>query len=282
MFLPRLIYDKKDYYTIKIGTGINEYNYRSTGGNDQLKFFFKVGAKRYLLEKKLMLASSYKLETSTHKRANRRKNKNNVMMGVDYLFSIPFIHKIAARAKLGHRDTKDDERDEDFDYKYGEYSVKTEHRIRSRIQTHFKYQYFTKDYLTADLDHRGFYISGTVRYKMLTDKTRALYFTLASKHKEVKYPLKSGSDYKKETIEIKGTYRRKKNWKLSASAKGTLYNYRDSTKDKNRYYAVLSFEKLFPGNNLGLSLDGKYKYSDNKHANNSEEEAIRLAFQFSF
>ncbi len=290
MFSPKLTYDKKDYYAINLRTGINNYDYVSTGrdrlvprGNDQLKLFSKLGVRRYLLEKKLTLTSSYKFETATHKRTNRQKDKNDFMFGFDYIFDIPCIYKITTRAKFGQRDTKDDdERDEDFDYKYRQFYLKTEHRINPELKTGIKYQFFKKNYLTADLDHSGFYIRSSWRYKRLADETQELYFNFTAKHKDVNYVLKSGSDYKKETVGIKGTYKRKKDWKTSVSLQGNFYNYEDSTNDRNRYYTKLSFEKLFPEKDLGLSLIFKYKYTDNKQANNTDEASIRLAFEYKF
>lgn len=283
MFSPRLTYNKKDSYRIDLSAGVNNYDYISIGGNDQLKFFSKLGAKGYLLDKKLMLTSSYRLETTVQKRADKRKDKDEFMFGFDYISDIPFIYKITARAKLGQRDTKgDDERDDDFDYEYMQFYVKTTHRINPEIKTDLKYQYFEKDYLTADLDHSGFYVRNSWRWKMLSDETEELYFNFTAKHKDVDYALKSDSDYKKETLGIKGTYRRKKNWKTSASLEGNFYDYRDSTKDKSRYYTKLSFEKLFPEHNLRLSLDFKYKYTDNKQAGDIQEESVRLAFRYKF
>lgn len=117
---------------------------------------------------------------------------------------------------------------------------------------------------------------------MLADEKQELYFNLTSKHKDVNYVIKSGSDYKKETLGIKGTYKRKQNWKTSASLQGNLYDFEDSTKNKNRYYTKLSFEKLFMEKDLSLSLDFKYKYTDNKQADNTEEESVRLAFNYRF
>ncbi len=283
IFSPRLTYTKKDAYTINLSIGINDYDYRNITGNDQLKFFSKIEAKRYLLEKRLVLASSYKLEITAHKRANRRKNKNDFMAGFDYRVDKPLIHKITARAKLGQRDTKDDdERDEDFDYRYGEFYVKIESRITSKIGATSKYHYFKKDYLTADLDHSGFYILSVCRYVILADKTQGLYFNFIFKHKEVDYTVKQGSNYKKETLEIKGTYRRKKKWKVSASLQGSIYDFKDAARDKNRYYSKISFDKLFPEENLVLSLYFKYKYTDNRQANDTEAESVRLAFRYKF
>lgn len=283
MLLPALSYNKKSSYSIKLSTGVNSYDYLSTGGNDQLRFFSKLGAKKYLLQKKLVIAASYKFDTATRKRADKRKNKNDFMLGFDYIFAIPFIHKITARAGIGQRDTKDDdERDEDFDYRYVRFYIKTEHRLNPKIKSIYRYQYFKKDYLTADLDHSGFYISSKFRYKMLADETRELYFNFNTKHKEVDYDLKSGSDYDKETLEIKGTYRKKKDWKTSVSLQGSFYDFKGSARDRNRYYVRFYFNKLFPSKDIVLSLSSKYKYTDNREANDTEEKSLRLAFTYKF
>jgi hypothetical protein len=282
MFSPELAYDK-DSYVINLSTGINNYDYIFAEENDQLKFFSKLKAKRYLLEKKLMLTSLYKFETTAHQRAGRQKNKDDFMFGFDYIFKIPFIYKIAARARFGQRDTKDeDERDEDFDYEYRQFYIKTGHRINPKVKTDLKYQYFRKDYLTAGLDHSGFYIQNSWRYSILDDDTQGLYFNFIVKHKDVNYAIKSDSEYKKETLEMKGTYRKKKNYETSASLRGDFYNYRDSSNDRDRYYAILSFEKLFPEKDLRLSLNFKYRYTDNKQAADTEEESVRLAFEHKF
>ncbi len=51
MFSPKLSYDRKDSYSVNLSTGINNFNYINTEGNDQLKFFFELGTKKYLLGK---------------------------------------------------------------------------------------------------------------------------------------------------------------------------------------------------------------------------------------
>ncbi|MEF9437500.1 MAG: hypothetical protein L0922_01645, partial [Candidatus Mariimomonas ferrooxydans] len=127
-----------------------------------------------------------------------------------------------------------------------------------------------------------FFILSICRNTMLADKTQGLYLNLIFKHKEVDYTVKQGSNYEKETLEIKGTYRKKKKWKVSASLQGSIYDFKDAARDKNRYYAKISFDKLFPEENLVLSLYFKYKYTDNRQANDTEAESVRLAFRYKF
>ncbi len=69
---------------------------------------------------------------------------------------------------------------------------------------------------------------------------------------------------------------------MSVSLSGSLYDFEDRDRDKNRYYAKLHFEKYFMNKALTGSLGIKYKYTDNRHANNNEEESVRAAFQYEF
>ncbi len=282
-FSSGLTYTKKDSYTINVSAGINNYDYLAVNGSDHLKFFSKLGGKRYFWDNSLMLTSSLKFETAADQRADRRKNKNDVMAGFDYTPRLPVVYKIMARAWFGQRDTKDnDERDEDFDYKYSRFYVKTAHRVAPALLTDIKFQHFKKDYLTAKLDHTGFYVRSHWKYKVLTGTVQTLSFSLTARYKEVEYSLQPDNDYNKTTLGIKGVFNRKKNWKTSASLESSFYDFNDSEKDKNRYYIRLTFEKSFLLKPLTLSVNTKYKYTDHKHANNTEEKSVRLAFKYKF
>jgi len=285
---------KKALYTVDLTVGFDNYDYLEAGEKDQLKIFSKIGANGYFLEKKLMLTSSYKIEQQEQKKADRKKTKHEVMGGFDYMFELPLLYKITTRAEWGERDTKEEEeRDEDYDYEYWRYYAKTEHRINPRLKTNLKYQYFKKDYVTADLDHRGFYIQNGWDYEVLNDEKQRIWFDFALEHKDVDYTQKSGNDYQKETLKLKASYKRKKNWEVSAALEGNSYDFflasgvpqnagNDSSNDKKRYYAKLSGEKLFLDGDLVLSLDLKYRYTDYEQKDDAEQEAVRAAFKYKF
>lgn len=280
---PKLTFKKKDLYNIDLNAGVNDYDYTAAGEKDQLKIFGKIGGERYFLEKRLLLSSSYELETTEQKKENRKRTKDNITGGFDYKFDWPWIHGFMARASWGERDTKEeDERDEDFDYEYRKYYTKTVHRIGKKLETNLKYQYFKKDYVIADLDHSGFYIKNAWKYKILDDKIARVTLDLSGQHKDVEYTLLTGNDYEKETVQLKTTYQRKKNWKLAFSLEGNFYGYNDSAKDKQRYYVLVSGEKYFLKGDMILSLDFKYRYTDYEQKDDSEQEAIRIAFKYKF
>ena len=285
---------KKDFYTVDLTVGFDNYDYLEAGEKDQLKIFGKIGADGYFLEKKLMLTSSYKIEQQEQKKVDSKKTKHEVMGGFDYVFELPLVYKITTRAGWGERDTKEEEeRDEDYDYEYWRYYTKTEHSINPRLKTNLKYQYFKKDYVTADLNHRGFYIQNGWDYEVLNDEKQRIWFDFALEHKDVDYTQKSDNDYQKETLKLKASYKRKKNWEVSAALEGNSYDFflpsgvpqnagNDSSNDKKRYYAKLSGEKLFLDGDLVLSLDLKYRYTDYEQKDDTEQEAVRAAFKYKF
>jgi len=280
---PTLTFKKKDLYTVDLTAGIDNYDYLAPGAKDQLKIFSKIGGDRYFLDKKLMLTSSYKIETTEQKKIDRKRTKHEVMGGFDYLFDLPWLYKITTRAGWGQRDTKgEEERDEDFDYDYWSYYTKTEHRISPKLKTGLKYQYFKKDYISADLDHRGFYIQNGWDYEILDDEKQRWGLEFNIEHKDVDYTLKTGNNYKKETAELKASYQRKKNWKTSVSLEENFYDFNDSSNDKKRYYAKLSVEKLFFKGDVVLFADLKYRYTDYEQKDDSSTEAVRLAFKYKF
>jgi hypothetical protein len=282
-FSPKITYTRKNLYTLKISGGINSYDYRSADSKDQFKVYSKLDARVYLFERNLTLLSSYKFEITAETKKNRNKNKNDFLSGFDYRINAPLIQKVSARFSLGQRDTKEDDmRDEDFDYTFRRFYIKTEHKLQGRVKTDLRYQYFKKDYVSADLDHSGFSLRNGWRVKIHSDSIQELYGSLSAQHKHLDYTIKPGSDYVKETFIVRGTYRRKKNWKASASLQGSFYDFDDSSKDKNRYYARISIEKYLLNKALILYLHLKYKLTDYKKKNDTEVGSARMALQYRF
>ncbi|MCK4422855.1 MAG: hypothetical protein KAV18_02145, partial [Candidatus Omnitrophica bacterium] len=280
---PTLRFKKKDLYAVNLSAGLDNFNYLDADQKDQFKIFSKIGGQRYFLGKKLKLTSSAKIEQLEQEKINRERTKHNLMSGFNYIFDLPWLYKITARANWGERDTKEEEeRDQDSDYEYQRYYTKTEHKINPGLKTNLKYQFFKKDYAAIDLDHRGFYIRNNWDYEILNDQAQRAWLDFKVEHKDVSYALKSNNDYQKETFKIKANYKRRKDWKVSASLQESFYNFNDSSKDKNRYYTTLSGEKLFLDGDLVMSIDFKHRYTENKQDNDTNEESVRVSFKYNF
>jgi hypothetical protein len=277
---PTLTFKKKDIYTVNVSAGIDNYDYIESGEKDQFKIFAGIGGTRYLMKKKLKFLTSYKIESLTQQKKDREKTKHDVMGGYDFIFDLPWVYKITTRANWGIRDTKeDDQRDEDHDYEYWRFYIRTVHRINPKLKTTLKYQY---DYVSTDLDHKAFYIRNVWDYKIFDDKIQRLRLALEGEYKDVDYSLKPENSYIKEIIEIKAIYRRKKNWKAVVALKGNFYDYDGSLKDENRYDIKVSGEKLFFNGDLLLLVDLKYKYTDYAQKSDKAQEAVRVAFRYKF
>lgn len=280
---PTLTFKKNDIYTVNVAAGIDNCDYLEAGEKDQLKIFGKVGGNRYFLEKKLMLVSSYKIETTKQKKINRERTKHDLLGGLDYIFNLPGIYKITIRTSWGQRDTKEEEqRDEDYDYEYWRYYIKTEHKISLKLETNLKCQYFNKNYNSANLDHTGFYIRNQWDYEILDDRKQRFWLEFEAEYKDLDYAQESGNSYRKEMLKTAASYQKKKNWKVSGALEGNFYDYYDSSKDKERYYLRLSGEKLFVDGDLKLSLDLKYRFTDYNQKGDTEQEAARVTFSYRF
>lgn len=282
-FYPAMTLSRKDVYTIKVSAGAENFDYLVPEGKDQFNGFGEIEGKRYFLEKKLMFTSSYRVKTARQKEVSRERVKHNLRGGFDYVFDFPWLYKVMARAGWGHRDTKEEEeRDEDYDYAFREWYVKTEHRITPKVTTQLKYQYFKKDYITADLDHRGICVWNGWDYEVFNDKIQRLWFDFDLQYKDVDYPLKVDNNYKKKTMGLGAQYSRKEDWKVAAGVQGNTYDYNEGDKDKKRYYFTLAGMKHFREGALRLSVEFKYRYTDYPEDNDDKKEAVRVEFRYRF
>jgi hypothetical protein len=280
---PSLTFKKKDVYTARLSAGFDSFNYLKSEEKDRLRVYGKINLARYPVDRRLKLSTSYKFEALNEEKKDRERYRHDAMGGLDYALKTRFIYRIIARAKWGQRDTKeDDERDVDYDYEYRLYYVKTEHTLSKQLKTSIKYQYYSKDYAGADLDHSGFFIRNRWNYKLLDDREKSLTFTLNGEHKEVDYSLKTGKSYIKYNFKIRSVYRKKKNWKAAASLKSDFYDFEDSEKNKNRYSCGISGEKLFLAGKLAFSVDLKYRHTDYKQQNDNDNTSARVAFRYKF
>lgn len=283
MLSPSLTFKKEGLYALNLLTGFNKYDYITADQNDQLKYLLKIDWYRYFMEKKWMITGYHAAEYLNHTQIDRVRLKNNRMVGLDYVPAKPYIQKIEARFKWGQRDTKDDdEHDEDSDYKFRQYNVKTSHKICEKLSTGLQYDYFIKDYNVLALDHKGFYIVNGYDYEILEDKAQRAWLDFDLSRKDTRYIEKTGNDYRKIAAAVQLNYSRKKNWKASLGIEGSFYRYDDEENDKERYYAKLSGEKHLFNSNLNLNADLKYRFTDYGRKLDDEQGSARFGMSYEF
>lgn len=277
-FSPLLTVRQKDRYAVTVAGGLNHYDYRKAEKSDQLKLFVRFGLRRTMLGGKLLLSVADRLEVTSQRLINRRKNKHDLSLRADLKISRSYAEKVSAGLKAGYGDTKDDDgRDEDFDYRYGTLFLSSVHRISKVLNSRLKVQYFEKDYLTGDLDHNGYSILNSWKSTFPAGVSRVFSVRVTAIHKEVNYTVKNERDYTKDTLGVTGALREKKRWKASCSFDWNGYNFTGPDKDRTRYIAKLFLEKYFLLRALIVSVTLKYKYTDNRKAIDEAEQSVRIA-----
>lgn len=283
MVKPSLKFEVPDLYMIYFASGIESFRYPDQDNKNQLALSGKIGGEKYFRQKKLVLSLTYKMEHLNQKQVNRKKVKHDLAAGMDYKFGLRWIDKINAGASWGQRDTKDDDqRDEDYDYRYRRYFIKTTHKISDKLKTDLKYEFFKKDYISAHLGHRFFYISSGWDYEIHDNKKCRFALGVDAAHRRVDYVQGESADYRKETAAIETSYRKTKDWKAALGWEESFYVYNDSSKNKRRHYVFVSLEKYLMAQALVLDIDFKYRFTDYRYDNDEKQDTARLGLEYRF
>lgn len=268
--------------SLRFAGGIDHFEYKKAAERDQLKVFGSVKGKKSINNDTGAIHSSYQIKYTEKRNKDRRRNNQEWMGGFDQKFDFNLLSKITTRINWAQRDTKEsEERAEDFDFEYWRSFIKTDHKIFPFLSTSLSYQYFKKNYLIANLDHIGYFIRNRWKYDFLNDKDQRFWINFLLEHKQVNYSILIGNNYRKETFKFTANYKRKKNWKTSASLESNFYQFNIAQNNKNRYFFLLSGEKKILGNDLTLKADLKYKLTNHKRREDVEHTSVRLSIQYS-
>ena len=278
-----LAFKEKDIWSLALSTGLSDYHYPEAQDKDQLKRIGKIEVTRFIVPGTLETIASYRREESDRIQAGKDTLKDISILGFDYKVPIPYIRLIRFRIENGERDTKDEEeRDEDLDYSYQRWYVTTQGVFSSRFSSTLKYQHWSKDYLTQDIDHRAFYITSNSRYDLINKNAMRIYLNLELEHKETDYTINDLLSYDKDSLETRATYKRD-SWKHSLGVRTDHYDYpQDPSSNRDTYYTKMSIEKEFNKGDSTLSIDLKYKLKDFDTDSDTEQDSIRLTFEQRF
>ena len=279
---PGIMYRAEGLYTLKLRAGLDRYEYEEAPEKDQFIPFAKAEGRRYLMDRALTLSGSYSIKAAREPEKGRERIHRDIRAGADYKFGLTGIYKAMARAGWGNRDTRHDEEiDEDYDYEYFYWYVKTVHKVSDTVKTGLKYRFYTKDYLTGSLDHTGFSLRNGWDLEALDTSAHRLWWSIDLEHRDVEYD-ETDSGYRKDTVEAAVNYKRKKNYKLKAGLQANLYDYEDPSRDKTRYYTVLSGEKYLKEGDLMLGIHVKLRFTEYEERNDDDKSAVRVEGRYAF
>ena len=277
--LPSISYDKKDDYQIDFSLGLDDYVYQHAGQKDQRSVLSSLGLNKFLLDKRLRLSGDYKIDNTRRSVTDRRKTKQDTSAGFDYTFALAWVEKLTGRLSFAQRDTKsEEERDDDFDYTYRQFYLKTSHKLKSGLDTTLKYQYFERDYLGTDLDNRGFLLANRWACDLFDDSKQKSWLAAGIEHKRVDFVFLNADDLDKDSLDAAITFQQKKDWEVSCGFAFDLYRYRDHTLNQQADYFLAGVKKWFKGKSASLYLDYKFKLTDHRAANTTRYETVRLGF----
>ncbi|MFC1582574.1 hypothetical protein ACFL4W_03435 [Planctomycetota bacterium] len=278
---PGVTWRRKNDETARLITGVDRYIYSADHTKDQLKPFARAEYWTYVLDRKLKVLGSYAIHNIQEEQKGRDRVQRDLRAGADYKFDSVAIYKLMARFGWGNRDTRmDGDIDEDYDYDYTYAYVKSEHKFSGLLRTRVKFQMFRKDYDTASLDHDGFFVQNEWDLQLRNEKDFKVFLAIDGEFKKTDHENTSAS-YEKSVLKTFGTIRSPKNYDLSAGLQYNVYDY-EGPGDKQRYYAILSGEKTFPELDMTLSLDLKYRLTDNEDSDDSDKASFRLSIHQKF
>ena len=277
--IPTIKFKRKDQY-ISLIFGIDSFSYLEDTDKDKIKIMGGFEIKKYLLEKKIVLLLSYRQEFNKQEN-NTRKNKNKFKSEFSYVFNKPLIYKITTGIDFKDLDTKEKDIDQDLEYRYFKYYIKTEHRINKRLETSLKYERFKKNYTENSLDNSGFLIKNNWDYEILKNKDNKINFDFDLGYEEKNYELEDQS-YKKKTMGFDIFYQRKDSHKLKFGIEKIFYNFEEKINNKNKTAFKFGIEKFLFNRDLSLGLDLKYKILDYKSAKDEKQKEIKFSFIYKF
>ncbi len=268
---PEIKYEVKDIYAVGLAAGINNFNYLHR--EDENRIFGQISGKKYLLDKRLVLNSWFRIEDADEHQTLRSRIKTVINAGADYKARLVWLENIAGRIETGKGDTRDEDvEDTDLDYKYSQVNIRTEHKVLAEVETDLAWEYLQKEYLGSNLDFKSFSIANGWKYRFLS---------LDLGHKEVDYEILSNGNYRRETVGVGARYSQRMDWNARAGIEGNYYRYENGVNDKNRYKVIIGGEKVLT-KQVRLGVELKWRLTDNEHKADERDAGIRIEAEIKY
>ena len=216
-------------------------------------------------------------------REGKDKTKFEYSGGAVYKLSQPWIEDIDISGSFGKRDSKESEnQDEDLDFTFTQYRIKTDHIITPSGKAAVYYERFQKDYKADTLDFNGYSAGAGLDWDFVNDKETRSWTNLDLGYRNIDFVEKQSSSYGNLTPALAYSYQRKQDWKITTGCQAALYDYDASLKDKTRYTFQASGDKYLLETRLLLSLLVKYKLTDYSERKDQNQESVKFTVRYRF
>ena len=110
-----------------------------------------------------------------------------------------------------------------------------------------------------------------------SNKEKVVYYNAKLSFKKYNYFNSNNLDFERGGINVRGTLRKKKNWKLTSGAGYERRNQRDDTKDRNDYKLSCGYEKQgIKDDAIRTGINAEYTRRDFKNDGKKELYRIKL------
>ncbi|MCX5715390.1 MAG: hypothetical protein NTV07_00665 [Candidatus Omnitrophica bacterium] len=276
--------DRDDKWALHWKAGFINYDY-DKGGNDQLKAFTKLSGWVKFLDERLKIGPSYKFQNVEQKNTEDRiENTWNILSS--YKLKLPYFSELGGFYEQGKNDTKDsedDDRDDNLQFKYTWWWVNTDHPITNYLNSAFRYGQMRRSYETSGGNsYRNWYIQNKNDFKFFEDDRRKFGMSVELLHKEVDFPVAQSFRYRRNSVAAKFPYRVKNNWELTPSAAFKKYDHHaDHSRNETQYEGKLEFSKEFK-KDLELKLGYRYTFKDYEQKPDVRLWSVKAGFEYKF
>lgn len=280
---PTFLLEKKKNYSISAGVGWNDYHYLTDTGKDQTIYFQETKVKKTLLDERLDLKSSYRVEMNNFEREGKEKIKHEISAGGRYQFYQPWLESLQLSGSFGKRDTKEvEERDEDVDFSFWEYRLKSEHPLRPDILGMFQYLTFENDFRTNRFDSKGWEVRSDLDYLWVETNVGKLQLEFRGKYKTVEYSADPKSSYRRIAAKLGSSYLRKKDWKVALGYEANVYRFDLSSQDKIRHLFLVEGARWLREGKFYVALLLNYRFLDYSQDPDNHSLSSTLSFRYQF
>ncbi len=282
-FQPTFLLEKRNDYSLSFGMGWNEYQYLTQGGKDQTVFYQETKVKKTLLEERLDLKSSYRVEVHEFERAGREKLKQEIEAGGTVQLYLLWLDSLGASGSFGKRDSKEIEgRDEDEDFSFWEYRLKSEHSLRDDLIGRLQFSSFENDFRTNRFDSNGWEVKSDFDYLWKEDPSFKWRFDFEGRYKNVGYPSNSNDDYCRVAAKLGSSYLKKRDWKAALGYETNFYRFNLNSQDRNRHLFFIEGGKWFREEEFYCALLVDYRFTDYFSESDLHSASATFSFRYRF
>lgn len=271
-----ITFKRKDDWTIKLGSGINSYQYPNAP-KSQFKSNVRIDVSKKFFDSTCELRAFYKYQYISRQKLLSRQEKT-YGVSADTKIDNKILRNLEAGVEQGMDGTIEiEDREDSYDYKYFEWFIKGKYVVAELIRGSAKYAKLTRVYANFSDNYNGFLVDNSWSIKAFERGSLSLDLKAGYLHKQFRFPYASSPfSYYNNTLTQDAELEKKKDWKFILGADQKFYLFPSVRYNDKIYYTVkANFEKSIKAD-FSVGFDYRYTYKNFLHKTAIIENAYRL------